>query len=640
MSCQIVQVQPPSNRGEKAMFDFLKYLPPAYTLYSELRINAAYNRQVEGLEEKKPDFVVVAEDVGVVSIEVKDWNLDRSTYEWISQYKVRKVDKVTGKTVAELDSPGAQVSAYLHGLRNLLGEDRHVSKPWVTSLLAVPLLTRHEFISNTNNSDKLIQKTQSAFILDLEMVMFRDDLDRHADRPDELLKERVRQGAAKNKRQFQKPSGRAIFKTKEVLIPSKIKVGGDAALQEARQHIHTLTEQQQQWAFSLDSSANYLLDVAGSGKTNALISRALHVVDSTAGPAPAILITTYNRNLEKGLQRVFKDKVGEAASSTYQSIQILSVPALLEAVVDAGYGENTAQGFQNQEATPEAYERRLLREAREVLRADADRFARFDHVFIDEIQDFSDAFLRIVTSFSKGDRYFFVGDVGQKIYDREHDLQRHGITTRRLGMEPSYQMYRTPKYIAELATSFAMADEAMKREFTQQGYSENFAFPNPIENGAVMRREPEQEAAAAALLQELLTSAYPGGEGKMLVVTSAGRLDACEQALAKAGVRCRIGEAEAADAVTIVEFSDAKGLEREVVVVLGIEDLYVRGQASGVFDEVSERIARESRNRRKLYVALTRSMERLYVLYSDRSHSFVQELCNLNDRIGRARTRG
>ena len=77
MTCHIIQHQDSDNLGEKAMFAFLKALPENYTLYSELKINVGYNKRVKHLVQKQPDFVVVGNEVGIVSIEVKDWNLDR-----------------------------------------------------------------------------------------------------------------------------------------------------------------------------------------------------------------------------------------------------------------------------------------------------------------------------------------------------------------------------------------------------------------------------------------------------------------------------------------------------------------------------------------------------------------------------------
>lgn len=633
MSCRIVQAMPPNNEGEKAMFAFLKHLPPQYTLYSELRLNVGFKRQTNHLQEKKPDFVVVGEEVGVVSIEVKDWNLDRSVYEWLDQHKVRKLDRQTGEEVATVDNPGEQVTAYRYALMELLKQNHHARDVWVSSLLAFPRLTRQEFLNGVRNIDALTDNPQARFFLDFGRILFRDDLDRHVDRPEKLLREVIVRGGS-----FRKASGKAIYKANEVLLPPKFRVGGDVELQEAREKVALLSQQQQKWAFSLNGKANFLLDIAGSGKTNALISKAIHLVDTAAGAPPNILITTYNRNLEKGLCRVFNDKVGPEAGSTYQSVQILSLPTLLETVIDRGYGEGTAGRLREAESDDDSYERRLVNEAREVLREDSFRFARFDHVFVDEIQDFSDDFLRIVKRFAKGDSYFFVGDVGQKIYARTYDLQRLGLSLHRAGLDPSYQMYRTPRYIAELATAFVIADSAMRKEFADHGYTESFKFTNPLTHAAVLRAEANPDKAAANLVAELLQTSYPGGEENILVVASPERVGACERALNAAGVRARIGEDEEADAVTVVGFSDSKGLEREVVVVVGVEDLYVRGMSSGVFDDVTEQLDREARNRRKVYVALTRAMERLYVIYERRSHPFIQELCDLNDRIAANRT--
>ncbi len=635
MSCQIIQAQPPNNEGERAMFAFLRRLPTSYTLYSELRVNDAFDRQVGGLREKTPDFVAVGEDIGVISIEVKDWNLDRFIYEWQDQRTVHKLDRKSRRVVTEdIDNPGAQVSAYLHGLTNLLKTDRLAGNVWVTSLLAFPRLTKQEFFNGTHNLSVLTGAPQAKFYVDLDRILFREDLDRHADCPEQLLAR-----VAQSDRRFRKSSGKEIYKVNEVLMPPKFRVGGDVKLQAARQRIETLTQQQQTWAFSLDPSANYLLDVAGSGKTNALISKAIHLVDSATGPAPSILITTYNRNLEKGITRVFREKVGSKDAATYQSVQILSVPTLLEMVVGHRYGKTGAEELKATEPDDDSYERRLLKEAIDVLKDAPGQFTRFDHIYIDEIQDFSDTFLRVIKRFARGNSYFFVGDIGQKIYDRKCDLQRLGLTINRRGVEASYQMYRTPRYIAELATSFVLSDQAMRNEFAAHGYSKSFAFPNPIENAAIIKQESEPEQAAAALIAELLKTAYPGGNQNILLISSVERLKTCHVALTSAGVQSRIGETETAEAVTVASFSDSKGLEREVVVVVGVEDLYVRGQASGVFDDVTDQIDREARNRRKVYVALTRAMERLYVFYEVRSHPFIQELCNLNDRIALKRSK-
>ena len=99
MTCHIVQPQQGKNAGERDMFSFLKNMPEDYTLYSELKINVGYKDQVEHLEQKQPDFVVVGNDIGIVSIEVKDWNLLNNIYEWKNQFALNKYDARTGKLI-------------------------------------------------------------------------------------------------------------------------------------------------------------------------------------------------------------------------------------------------------------------------------------------------------------------------------------------------------------------------------------------------------------------------------------------------------------------------------------------------------------------------------------------------------------
>lgn len=638
MSCRIVQTLPPHNEGERRMLAFLKRLPAHYTLIGELQVNTSFYREVEGQEKKTPDFVIIATDVGVLSIEVKDWNLNDYIYVWENQYELTKRDRRTNEVRGEgIKAPNKQVDDYLHGLQSLVrhGLDLNTARQlWVSSVLAFPLLTRTAFLDGVVNR-QLLTGPQGRFYADLDRILFKEDLDRHADHPERLLCEIVRRD-----HRFKQASEGAIYRVNELLVPSKCRIGGDEKLQQARMRLEVLSEQQSRWAFSLDPDENYLLDVAGSGKTNALISKAMHLADQARGQPPATLITTYNRNLEQSLRRILREKIGDSSSGRYGAIQVLSVPTLLELIIKRGYGDDALREICRAARGEDAYLGCLLKEAIGVIREAPEQFRRFDHVFIDEIQDFSNDFLRIVKQFAKGSSFFFVGDIGQKIYRRSYDLERLGLTLNRKELEKSYLMYRTPRYIAELATRFILADSQMKREFKAYGYDQNFSYPNTLAHGAELSRTTDQVGEVAVCIRKLLESTYPGGEHQILVVASPERLEATRAALERVGIACRIGEEVTSDAVVIVDFRDSKGLEREVVVVLGVEDLYHEQSEQALFDEPSDRWEKESLDRRKLYVALTRATERLYLFYSDRTHPFVGELCDLNDHINRTRQKG
>src|SRR5947209_17923057 len=80
----------PLNRGEQRMLDLLLTLPDDYTVIRELRLDASFLARTQGLEERRPDFVVVGPGVGVLSIETKDWDLTNNRYSWVDQTQIRK----------------------------------------------------------------------------------------------------------------------------------------------------------------------------------------------------------------------------------------------------------------------------------------------------------------------------------------------------------------------------------------------------------------------------------------------------------------------------------------------------------------------------------------------------------------------
>src|SRR5829696_4187798 len=120
MKCQLIQTTKvaDNNIAEKEMLDFLKNLPESSYLYRELKLTPAFLEQTRGLKEQRPDFVVVSPALGLVSIEVKDWNITANQYEWVDQYTVRKTDKHGQDEL--LDNPVEQTSRYLHAFMDLL----------------------------------------------------------------------------------------------------------------------------------------------------------------------------------------------------------------------------------------------------------------------------------------------------------------------------------------------------------------------------------------------------------------------------------------------------------------------------------------------------------------------------------------
>lgn len=631
MKCQLIQTTQivDKNSGEREMLAWLKNLPENYYVYRELQISETYGRRMEGYYKKKPDFVIVSPDIGLVSIEVKNWDLTKSIYEWRDQYKIIKRERDGGQI--EISNPTAQAEAYLHALRELISG----LNVYVTSIIAFPRVSKAGFLNNLENVD-VLRNRQTKFYLDPEVTLFRDDLDKYVARPEALLEQIVARDL-----KFHMSSARSIEQVHERLMPSSFRIGDFTDRQQHRNRLKTLSEEQQAWVFRLDSRKNYLLDVAGSGKTNVLISRAIHTVKQASRAAPPrVLLTTYSRNLETNIRRLFDHKTAADPDRAYlcEAITIQSIPVLMESIVLRYYGLNSITDYRIDGESPEDYEGRLSTDVYDILLAEPDAYRVFDHVFIDEIQDFDHFFLEVVDRMCRSRSFFFVGDVGQKIYEREHDLARLGFLTERVEVKKSYKMFRTPRYMAELATSFILADPACRQEFLDYGYTEDFKYPNKLASIAELNRSTHPAREIIGRVQDLLAGSWT--EENIMIITSEAKLPGLEQAVVASGIHYSVGESEHGTALTLVDFMNVKGLEKEIVFVFGIEDLYHRSRPEALFDDEDDKRRKERLSRRKVYVALTRPLEELIVYYEDGNNRFVADLLSINRDILKRREGG
>jgi len=625
MGCQLIQVCPlgDDQRGERAMLAFLRNLPEEHFVYRELQLTPAYRERVRGIEKKQPDFVVVSPALSVMSIEVKDWDLTRNVYEWRDQYRLRVTDRSTGQ-VREVENPTAQASAYLYALMELIaGLD-----VFVTSIVAFPTVSRSDFLNRLENV-ALLQNPQSRFYLDLSRTLFREELDQYIAQPEALL---TRVAATHDR--FHTASPNQVERVHMRLLPGSFRIGDYTERQQNQHRLKMITREQQRWIDSLDEHQNYLLDVAGSGKTNVLISKAMRLVEAAGeGALPRILVTTYSRNLETNIRRIFQAKIADSPMRTrYQDvIAVQSIPAVLEQMIIAVLGLETIDRYRAAGESRDAYEKRLRDDVDSILRSEPDRFRRFDYVFVDEIQDFDNFYLQVADHLCKARNFFFVGDIGQKIYEREHSVERLGFVRGHVELKKSYKMFRTPRYIAELATRFTLRDPLSRKEFAAHGYSEDFQYPNKLKNMAEIVRSAHLEQEAAARVRGFLDAGY--AEADVMVITSEVRLAHMEMALQSVGVEYVLGEPEQGTAVSLVTFMDVKGLEKEIVLVTGIEDLYERSKPQAMFDDEDSRYRKELLSRRKVYVALTRPLEQLLVYYQDGSNRFLSDLLEINNDI-------
>jgi len=625
MKCRVIQsISSYNNKAEEEMSRFLRGLPEGYFVYRELKLDAIPSDKLKGVEQKQPDFVVVAPQLGVMSIEVKDWDLDHNVYEWRDQYEILRTPRGSNEA-KPLTNPAAQADAYLRALIELL-------KPtgvFIASIVAFPRITRQGFLNKISQVE-LLKNPQSRFLLDMGKTLFKEELDEHFIRPEQPLL-----AIARKHSKFHPSEISAITIVNDRLLPNSFRIGGVARSEDNHARLRMISEQQERWIFNLRQLSMYLLDVVGSGKTNVLISRAIYLVEQalrqTPNTIPHVLLTTYNDNLQKNIQRIFQEKIQQSDPQIYERyITIECVPSIMERIAADAY-ELSIPKYQQLYEGQSDYEEKLLKDVDAALSDRVSKYQVFDHIFIDEIQDIDDRSLYLLMRLSRSKNFFFVGDVAQKILPRNHDLSRHGIDVHQIDLPKSYRMYRTPKYVGKLAHQFVIADPKVRAEFETQGYREDTTFASPLHYATEFRHSDRPATEIADSVLSALTARYT--EDDVLVVTSLEQLKAHEQALAERGIVFNVGQSLLRGRVTLVDFMNVKGLERQAVFVSGMEDLYHRGKPEGLFWSVDQQVQQETLSRRKIYVALTRSLQECVVYYQAANNTFVVELLRLNRQV-------
>ena len=254
--------------AESQTLNFLKALPDDYFVLRELKTLPTLKKQRAGSVEDRIDLVVIGSEVGVVVLEVKDWNIRRNTYEWIDQYNVNRIDE-KGK-VERLRNPFAQVDEYYQAIYQILRAEvqnkREIMR--VNGFVVYPKLARAEFENAFERGvDTRKAGLQEKYLLDSKRTIFCDDLDSYWDNPLKLLSQLV-------KAQIKTPYTDAqITEVMQILMPQKLRVGDSSGQNSGYKNLLLMDEDQQKWAFSEKMlSKNYMLDVAGSGKTNVLLT--------------------------------------------------------------------------------------------------------------------------------------------------------------------------------------------------------------------------------------------------------------------------------------------------------------------------------------------------------------------------------
>lgn len=610
---RLIQKNISPNRGEQRMQQMLLSLPDEWVALSELRIAHRLWKNAAGLGEKRPDFIVLAPELGLLAIEVKDWNISRNQYVCINQHWIRR--DPDGTTI---ENPWYQAWVYEQDLKGIVS-----GQIWVTSIVAFPLLRRAEFLNRVARLE-LLRDPQGQKLVSIKYTLFADDADARRGGLRKALLELVHANSG-----FRSSSESDVQLALERLIPPEFIVG-DASeqLHRDRQQLRLLSDQQRQIAFSLSRGKNYYLDLAGSGKTNILVSRALHLVHSRP-PSDNdfnILILTHSSKLARSIRLMLNDKLRGDQLPSGTRIDIKSLDEVLKGIVSFAYGVGPEElDLELETCSTTARRERLLQMFADLGPSLGDTLKGYDALLVDEVQDIGKVLKAVTTVLLRGDELFLTGDLAQRIIEWPVRVDRLGIEGDQR-IPSKYLMYRCPPAIAEMAHRFVTEDRNLSTELANYGYGGTVQFRGTGQSlpEAVPAKTADEEDQL--LLRAISRQRSDGIQYRdILIATSDKKLHHTRAFLAAHGIEVRT-EPSKTNGVLVVTHAESKGLEGEVVILTGVEDLPTRHDGLAVTVDANRAAEKESLSRRLVYIAITRTTSRLIWLFHDESHPLVESL--------------
>src|SRR5437588_7263382 len=229
--------------AEKKTLEFLELLPDGYYVLRECKLDPTFAKKLRGSREARPDFVVVGPAIGVVVLEVKDWDIRTNRFEFKNNYEVRKI--ASDGVITILGNPHNQAEEYGNAVMEILKNLPVATRLWVSSFVVYPRLTRSEFTNVFGGVQK--NNSQQEFIFDLQKTLFRDDFAKYQDMPLKLLEEYVATELRHCGKQMVVYTEQQVNVAVNRLVPSEMHVGGLPDQADAGNRLALLDKEQQEW---------------------------------------------------------------------------------------------------------------------------------------------------------------------------------------------------------------------------------------------------------------------------------------------------------------------------------------------------------------------------------------------------------
>lgn len=255
--------------------------------------------------------------------------------------------------------------------------------------------------------------------------------------------------------------------------------------------------------------------------------------------------------------------------------------------------------------------------------ADMPDSLRYDHVMIDEVQDFDKSWLLAVVKVPHVS-LSLAGDLAQKIYHRNFSWSSVGINVRGRSRSLSAS-HRTTQQIMDVA-EYLLDDQDITKS------SDYFAPTRPSKHGDKVK----------VVLADNARSAYEHGYDwiaeqfrrirtttVVVALPFSRQLYPAKQALQKRGVKAEnvkgVGLGNFEGGVAVTTYHQLKGLEFDHVVIMGLHDVQYPGRLLNNIPE-EDQLEEEQLLQRVLYVAMTRAKKSVALVGSEPFCRFFNDI--------------
>lgn len=404
--------------GELHTLEVLKGLSDDYEIYFQPFING-----------HNPDIIIIRKNYGVLIIEVKDWLLNHYQIDEKDNWGLHKENIL-------IKSPIKQVKTYKDDLYNLSISTllpKNLKNTYYYAIVQTAVYFHYESEPSINERIKI---KDSCIVYGNDSFNIENMKKHHfilQKNPSKLFNSEIYE-------EFQrvlKPS----FHTLEQ--PQPIKLEG----------------KQKQLAISKDGQLK-IRGVAGSGKTLVLAQR---VVNSHIRHDEKVLILTYNITLRNYIH----DNLNRVKQEfNWGNFHIIHYDAFISSEAN---NHNINSGYDT-----ESFER--ARNDINLFEHVKDKIIKYSAIFIDEIQDYEETWIRIIKKyfFKDGGEFVVFGDEKQNVYDKELDEDKKPNTTIPGRWATLDKSFRLSNNILQLAEEF-------QNEFFEKKYELDKAIPKQQE---------------------------------------------------------------------------------------------------------------------------------------------------------------